>query len=251
MELYIALGVVAVLILGYIFCYNRLHKLQVKVEEGSAGIDVALEKRYDMLSEEIEAVKKYLNHEYDTYTSITAIRSRTEIEEQKLETQNHLSKEALDTINHQIDEQIKNMEKIEQQMKQQKEFSPKRNKAVKQDALKQGKAMGEVTANKKIGLLTSIHQGLSGVNSAVNAISEQYPVLYSSVSMEYFQKTIFDAEEHLQAARRLYNANVSLYNQALVTFPFLLIAKFHSMYKAEFYQSEEKKRNFIVDFDVK
>ena len=50
--------------------YNRLQRLSVKVQEGSAGIDVALEKRYDMLSEEIEAVKKYLAHEYQIYTCL-------------------------------------------------------------------------------------------------------------------------------------------------------------------------------------
>ena len=52
--------------------YNRqrLKRLFVKVQEGSAGIDVALEKRYDMLSEEIEAVKKYLTHEYQIYTCL-------------------------------------------------------------------------------------------------------------------------------------------------------------------------------------
>ena len=28
-----------------------------------------------------------------------------------------------------------------------------------------------------------------------------------------------DVEEHLQAARRIYNSNVSTYNQLIVTFP--------------------------------
>ena len=68
-------AVIAVLLILYIKFYNRLQRLSVKVQEGSAGIDVALEKRYDMLSEEIEAVKKYLTHEYQIYTEVTSTRA--------------------------------------------------------------------------------------------------------------------------------------------------------------------------------
>ena len=63
MWIIISAAAITVLLILYIKCYNRLRRLSVKVQEGSAGIDVALEKRYDMLSEEIEAVKKYLAHE--------------------------------------------------------------------------------------------------------------------------------------------------------------------------------------------
>lgn len=58
MWIVILVAVIAVLLILYIKFYNHLQRLSVKVQEGSAGIDVALEKRYDMLSEEIEAVKK-------------------------------------------------------------------------------------------------------------------------------------------------------------------------------------------------
>ena len=54
----IVIALVLCVIVFYISAYNKLRRLSVKVEEGSAGIDVALEKRYDMLSEEIEAVGK-------------------------------------------------------------------------------------------------------------------------------------------------------------------------------------------------
>lgn len=55
----IVIALVLCVIVFYISAYNKLRRLSVKVEEGSAGIDVALEKRYDMLSEEIEAVKSF------------------------------------------------------------------------------------------------------------------------------------------------------------------------------------------------
>ena len=76
MWIFILVAVIAVLLILYIKFYNRLRRLSVKVQEGSAGIDVALEKRYDMLSEEIEAVKKYLAHEYQIYTTKAYFRKR-------------------------------------------------------------------------------------------------------------------------------------------------------------------------------
>lgn len=106
----------------------------------------------------------------------------------------------------------------------------------------------QVSLDRKLGLLASAQQGLTGVNSAINALAEQYPTLYSYASMQHFQQDIFDAEEHLQAARRLYNSNVSLYNQRINTFPYLLLAKLHGMKEAKFYTVEEKKKNFKVQF---
>ena len=66
--------------------------------------------------------------------------------------------------------------------------------------------------------------------------------------MQHFQQDIFDAEEHLQAARQLYNSNVSLYNQRINTFPYLLLAKLYGMKEAKFYTVEEKKKDFKVQF---
>ena len=52
-----------------------------------------------------------------------------------------------------------------------------------------------------------------------NVLNENYPELKSSENYNTLQKSIADVEEHLQASRRLYNANVSNYNQKIVTFP--------------------------------
>ena len=76
--MYLVAGVIVIIVIAYILFYNRLRKLAVKVEESSAGIDVALEKRYDLLSEELETVKKFLRHEYETYTAVVAGRAGQE-----------------------------------------------------------------------------------------------------------------------------------------------------------------------------
>ena len=95
MWIVILVAVVAVLLILYIKFYNRLQRLSVKVQEGSAGIDVALEKRYDMLSEEIEAVKKYLAHEYQIYTEVTSTRAGKELNESIFQEKKQLSEEAV------------------------------------------------------------------------------------------------------------------------------------------------------------
>lgn len=255
MEIYIGLGITFILTVlligGYICLYNRLRRLHVKVEEGSSGIDVALEKRYDLLSEELEAVKKYLNHEKETYTSVASIRARKELDEKALEKQGHMSEEAIRTINEEISSQAERLNRIKKQIENQSGWRKLSHKGqeMREADLKKGEAAHQMGVNQKVNMLASIHKDLNGVGTAVDALAEQYPVLYSSLTMEYFQKTIFDVEEHLQAARRLYNANVSLYNQKLVTVPYVFIAGIHRMEKADFYEIQENKKSFAVKFD--
>lgn len=239
----ICLAVIVIVLVGYIAMYNKIRRLQIKVEEGASGIDVALEKRYDLLSEEIEAVKKYLQHEYETYTAVTSIRTRTELEEATFQEQRALSQEALRTIDQTIQKQSEQLQKIKKQMR-----SKNPNRQDKQAQYEAGMREQKMNTSHKMGLLSSIQQNLGGVSSAIDALSEQYPVLYSSISMEHFQRSIFDTEEHLQAARRLYNANVSLYNQTIVQFPYRIVAGLHHSQKADFYEVEEQKKQYRVKF---
>ncbi len=54
------------------------------------------------------------------------------------------------------------------------------------------------------------------------------------------QKSIADTEEHLQAARRLYNANVSRFNTLKKVFPSRLLGKGYACY--DFFQAEDHKQ---------
>lgn len=62
------------LITVFVSLSNRLNLLVVKVEEGRSGIDIALEKRYDLINEQVAVVKKYLQHEYETLVDVTKSR---------------------------------------------------------------------------------------------------------------------------------------------------------------------------------
>ncbi len=74
----------------------------------------------------------------------------------------------------------------------------------------------------------------------LNVVAEQYPVLRSSEVFVDLQKGIRDTEEHLQAARRLYNSNVSVFNQYLASWPYSVIGKKYS--PCAFFEAEEAKR---------
>lgn len=67
--------VVLLLVLYYIFVYNRLQRLQNSLEEASSGIDIALNKRYDLISSLVEVVKGYSKHESEIFESVAAIRN--------------------------------------------------------------------------------------------------------------------------------------------------------------------------------
>ena len=60
---------------------------------------------------------------------------------------------------------------------------------------------------------------------AISLTAENYPELRSSEVFVELQRGIRDAEEHLQAARRLYNSAVSSYNTAIAVFPAKLLAR--------------------------
>ena len=79
----------------------------------------------------------------------------------------------------------------------------------------------------------------------INIVAENYPELKSSENYKTLQQSIADVEEHLQAARRLYNSNVSLYNQLLVSFPSSFVAKNKNLMKKDFFEVEATKKNDV------
>lgn len=56
------------------------------------------------------------------------------------------------------------------------------------------------------------------------AVAENYPELKASENFMHLQRTLNEVEERLSAARRTYNACVTDYNNAVMTFPSNLIA---------------------------
>ncbi|MBQ1371373.1 MAG: LemA family protein [Oscillospiraceae bacterium] len=79
----------------------------------------------------------------------------------------------------------------------------------------------------------------------IRALAENYPDLKASANYNTLQKAIADVEEHLQASRRFYNANVSSYNQKIASFPTSLVAGMKGLSRESFFAADEHKRQDV------
>ncbi|MCA9395486.1 MAG: LemA family protein [Candidatus Omnitrophica bacterium] len=68
--------VIAVLALIYFMMYNGLVGKKNQVENAFSGMDVMLKKRYDLIPNLVAAVKQYMQHEANTLTEVTELRSK-------------------------------------------------------------------------------------------------------------------------------------------------------------------------------
>ena len=173
----IIIGIILLIIIcNYINTLNSLKKLSLKVDEALSGIDVALSKRYNVLSKMVETVKGYTKHEKEVLFKTIEMRSNMNLSELK-------------NAKNEMDENI----------------------------------------------------------NQINMIIEKYPDLKANENFLALQKAIIDAEEHLQAARRLYNSNTSLYNEKVITFPSLIVANIHHFKQIEYFEIEEKEKNIKIN----
>ena len=79
-------------------------------------------------------------------------------------------------------------------------------------------------------------------------IAENYPELKASKHFLMLQKELIKIESQLQAARRLYNGDVTLYNTAITTFPAVIISKLFGFKEMELFEIEEyKKQNVDIE----
>ena len=75
MEIWIVLGVLALLIVIIVFIYNRLVALRQTREQAFADIDVQLRQRYDLIPNLLETVKGYASHEKEVLENVTEARA--------------------------------------------------------------------------------------------------------------------------------------------------------------------------------
>lgn len=167
----LAIAVVLVIVIAIISISNKLNRALVKIDEAESGIDVALTKRYDVLTKQLDIVKGYAKHESET-------------------------------IEHVIE-------------------------------LRRGSSMAEKSAAAA---------AMSEMQAKINVVAEAYPELRSAENFRMLQASVNDTEEHLQAARRAYNANVSSFNQMIVAFPSSIIANSKGLSKRDFFEAEPAKR---------
>lgn len=166
--------IVLIVVIWFIGTMNKLRAAALKVDEADSGIDVALTKRYDVLTKQLAVVKEYTSYE---------------------------SKTLFETIR-----------------------------------LRSGMSVGEKSeaANK-----------MNEVANQFRLTAEAYPELKSSANYIALQNSITDVEEHLQAARRLYNANATDYNTKIVMFPASIVAGIIGAKKRDLFEAEDYKKNDV------
>ena len=168
----ILLLIVLIAVLWAVKTSNNIKRMEIKVDEAFSGIEVALTKRYDMLTKMLDVCKGFMKHESELFSKVISLR--------------------------------------------------------------RGMSLGEMgEADREMGELTG----------RLFAVAENYPELRSAQVFAELQQGVRDAEEHLQAARRLYNASVSSYNAAIAVFPDSLLARGRS--PREFFEAEDAKREDV------
>ena len=75
------------------------------------------------------------------------------------------------------------------------------------------------------------------------ALREAYPDLEANVQFLDLQAQLVTTEDRIQAARRLYNANVRDYNTRVQSFPSTVVARAGGFSKAEFFELEPAIRD--------
>lgn len=174
----IIIGLIVILILVPVFWWistsNRFKRMAIKITEAISGIEVALTKRYDMLTKLLDTAKGYAAHETTLFTQIIELR--------------------------------------------------------------RGMNIGEL--NEK-------SAQMDAMSAKIFAVAENYPELRSAQVFRELQAGIRDAEDHLQAARRLYNSNVTAFNTAIDVFPSSIVAKSQQLKKHEFFTAEPVKREDV------
>lgn len=167
----ITVGPVLIVAIWWIVTSNKFTRYEIKIQEALAGIEVALTKRYDMLTKLLDVTKGYAKHEKELFTEVIELRRNMSIGE----------------LN---------------------------------------RASGEIDA----------------MSTRIHAVAENYPELRSAEIFRELQLGIRDSEEHLQAARRLYNSNVSAFNTAINIIPASIVANSKHLEEHAFFAAEEKKR---------
>jgi len=73
--MWIAIGIIAAVILLVIIIFNSLITLRIRSEEAWSDINVQLKRRYDLIPNLVSSVKSYAKHEKDVFEKVTKARA--------------------------------------------------------------------------------------------------------------------------------------------------------------------------------
>ncbi len=92
-------------------------------------------------------------------------------------------------------------------------------------------------------------QALSAGIRSIFALAENYPNLKANENFRELQQSLADVEDHIQHARRYYNAVVRDNNNYVETFPSMIIAQMGGFTVSPYFEIEgEERKNIRVEF---
>lgn len=86
----IIIALIAIIVIYFLFTFNKLIRLNNNVKEAFATMDVYLKKRWDLIPNVVETVKGYAKHEKDTLKEIVNLRNNVDYD--KLSDNDKISK---------------------------------------------------------------------------------------------------------------------------------------------------------------
>jgi len=94
-------------------------------------------------------------------------------------------------------------------------------------------------------------RALAGSVRQIFAVAEAYPALTAGESYLALQKNLTEIEDHIQNARRYYNAVVRDYNTAIAQFPAMLVASAMGFRPREFFGLADAAEQAPPQVDVR
>lgn len=88
-----------------------------------------------------------------------------------------------------------------------------------------------------------VNNELSEALFNVLAVVERYPELKADANFMHLQRTLVELEEQISAARRAYNAAVTDYNNAIMTFPGSVVAGMFGFEQRRLFEALASERN--------
>lgn len=74
--LFAIIGIIVVIIVGYIVIYNGLQRAKINADESWSQIDVQLKRRNDLIPNLVEATKGYAKHEKEALEQVVSLRNQ-------------------------------------------------------------------------------------------------------------------------------------------------------------------------------
>lgn len=94
----------------------------------------------------------------------------------------------------------------------------------------------DVTSAGGVAATAAADNAFSALLGRLMAVAEAYPDLKADANFRQLQEELSEIEDHLQSARRYYNATVRDLNTRIQSFPDLIFARPLGFTEAEFYQ---------------